>query len=424
MKIMKAEMWDKMQYLFRAYYNRTMHASYFYDGTLDLDALKKTYVAVIKEIPVLHSTYHNNFIKPYWVVNENFDENDFFSFVETDDPIKELDDFMGFTVPANGKVQLRARVIRSNGKDILGVVVNHMCFDGSDMRYLNVKVVETYNNYIKTGKLTPDVKKGTRSADQVYYKLSKEDQKIAKRLFKNVSTVENKVIFPFAEDDGTEKCRLVREKLCREDFLKMKAKGKEMGATINDVLVAAYFRALYKNIDTQGQGITVPCMYDLRKYTGGASLGLTNMIGFMPATLSPDVGNTMQETIVKVMDALKASKEDRFTGLYSLPLLKLAYAIFPHFISEMAIRIGYTNPYIGMSNIGIINPLEFAFDGLTLVDAFYSGAVKYKPYMQLALTTFQNEITFSVGIRGNDKDAEIFHDFIVDVINEIKSFIA
>ncbi len=424
MKIMKAEMWDKMQYLFRAYYNRTMHASYFYDGTLNLDALKKTYVAVIKEIPVLHSTYHNNFIKPYWIVNENFDENDFFSFVETNDPIKELDDFMGFTVPADGKVQLRARVIRSNGKDILGVVVNHMCFDGSDMRYLNLKVVETYNNYIKTGMLTPDIKKGTRSADQVYYKLSPEDQKIAKGLFKNVSTVENKVIFPFAEDDGTEKCRLVREKLHREDFLKMKAKGKEMGATINDVLVAAYFRALYKNIDTKGQSITVPCMYDLRKYTGGVSLGLTNMIGFMPATLSPNVGNTMKETIVKVMDALKVSKEDRFTGLYSLPLLKLAYAIFPHFISEMAIRIGYTNPYIGMSNIGIINPLEFAFEGLTLVDAFYSGAVKYKPYMQLALTTFQNEITFSVGIRGNDKDAEIFHDFIVDVINEIKSFIA
>ena len=422
MKLLKAEMWDKMQYLFRAYYNRTMHASYFYDGTINLDALKKAYVAVINEIPVLHSTYHNNFIKPYWVINEKFSTDDFFSFVETDDPIKELDDFMGYTVPANGKVQLRARVIRSNGKDILGVVVNHMCFDGSDMRYLNVKVVETYNKYVKEGVLAPEIKKGTRSADQVYYKLSPEDQKIAKGLYKNVSTVENKVIFPFADDDGTEKCRLVREKLYREDFLKMKAKGKEMGATINDVLVAAYFRALYKKIDTNGQSITVPCMYDLRKYTGGASLGLTNMIGFMPATLSPDVGDTMEDTVKKVMVALKDAKADRFTGLYSLPLLKLAYAIFPHFISEIAIRIGYTNPYIGMSNIGIINPNEFAFDGLSLVDAFYSGAVKYKPYMQLALTTFQNEITFSVGIRGNDKDAEIFKDFIVDVINEIKEF--
>lgn len=419
---MKAEMWDKMQYLFRAYYNRTMHASYFYDGTIDIDALKKVYVAVINEIPVLHSTYHNNFIKPYWVVNDDFNENDFFSFIETDQPIKELDDFMGYTVHANGKVQMRARVIRSGGKDILGVVVNHMCFDGSDMRYLNTKVVETYNEYKKTGVLAPNVKKGTRKADQVYYQLSKEDQKIAKGLYKNVSTVENKVTFPFASDDGSEKCRLVREKLYRDDFLKMKAKGKEMGATINDVLVAAYFRALYKNIDTFGQSITVPCMYDLRKYTGGQSLGLTNMIGFMPATLSPDVGESMKDTVIKVMESLKGAKEDPFTGLYSLPLLKLAYAIFPHFISEIAIRAGYTNPYIGMSNIGIINPLEFAFDGLTLVDAFYSGAVKYKPYMQLALTTFQNEITFSIGIRGNDRDEKIFHDFIVDVINEIKEF--
>ena len=75
-----------------------------------------------------------------------------------------------------------------------------------------------------------------------------------------------------------------------------------------------------------------------------------------------------------------------------------------------------------MSNIGIINPLEFAFDGLTLIDAFYSGAVKYKPYMQLALTTFQNEITFSVGIRGNDQDAEIFHNFMKDIIQEIQTF--
>ena len=420
-KIYKAEMWDKMQYLFRAYYNRTMHAAYYYDGTIDEVALAQVYEAVIKEIPVLHSTYHNNFIKPYWTLNETFSASDFFTLIETDDPEKELDDFMGYTVPADGKVQMRACIIRSNGKDILATVVNHMCFDGSDMRSLNMKVVETYNKYKETGVIAPEIKKGTRCADQVYYELSPEDQKIAKGLYKNISTVENKVTFPFAQDDGSEKCRLVREKLCRDDFLAMKAKGKSMGATINDVLLAAYFRALYNHVGRK-ETITVPCMYDLRRYTGGKSLGLTNMIGFMPCTISPDVGATMADTIKKIQEALKGAKEDKFTGLYSLPLLKLAYAIFPHFISEIAIRMGYTNPYIGMSNIGIINPSEFGFNGLTLVDAFYSGAIKYKPYMQLALTTFQNEITFSVGIRGNDEDAKIFHVFIKDVIQEIKDF--
>ncbi len=420
-KVFKAEMWDKMQYLFRAYYNRTMHAAYYYDGTINEEVLAKVYVAVIKEIPVLHSTYHNNFIKPYWVLNEEFSSEDFFSVIETDDPEKELDDFMGFTVPADGKVQMRARIIRCNGKDVLATVVNHMCFDGSDMRYLNAKVVETYNLFMESGSLAPDIKKGTRCADQVYYELSPEDQKIAKGLYKNISTVENKVTFPFAPDDGTEKCRLVRAKLFRDDFMQMKNKGKEMGATINDVLLGAYFRVLYKYLGTDAT-ITVPCMYDLRRYTGGKSLGLTNMIGFMPCTISPDVGATMKDTIEKVKVTLKDAKEDRFTGLYSLPLLKLAYGIFPHFISEFAIRLGYTNPYVGMSNIGIINPAEFAFKGLTLIDAFYSGAIKYKPYMQLALTTFQNEITFSVGIRGNDKDAEIFQGFLNDVIKELKDF--
>lgn len=414
-------MWDKMQYLFRAYYNRTMHAAYYYDGTIDEKALCEVYEAVIREIPVLHSTYHNNFIKPYWVLNENFSHTDFFQLIETDQPEKELDDFMGYTVPANGKVQMRACIIRSGGKDILATVVNHMCFDGSDMRYLNAKVVETYNQYKSTGVLAPSIKKGTRSADQVYFELSPEDQKIAKGLYKNISTVENKVTFPFAPDDGSEKCRLVRGKLYRDDFIAMKNKGKEMGATINDVLLGAYFRTLYRYINTKNS-ITVPCMYDLRRYTGGKSLGLTNMIGFMPCTLSSDIGETMADTVKKVQVALKVAKEDRFTGLYSLPLLKLAYAIFPHFISEFAIKLGYTNPYIGMSNIGIINPQEFAFSGLTLVDAFYSGAIKYKPYMQLALTTFQNEITFTVGIRGNDKDAEIFLGFINDVIQELKDF--
>ena len=42
-------------------------------------------------------------------------------------------------------------------------------------------------------------------------------------------------------------------------------------------------------------------------------------------------------------------------GLYSLPLLKLAYSIFPYIISEQAIKIGYLNPLIGMSNIGVMD---------------------------------------------------------------------
>ena len=422
MKLYKAEMWDKMQYLFRNYYNRMMHTAYFYSGTLDEDILAKSFMAVLGKVDVLHSTYHNDPIKPYWTINNDYKAEDFFALIETDSPIEELDKLMGDTLSAQGKVQFKARLIRSNGKDILGVIVNHMCFDGTDLRYFNMKVLEAYNKYFECGSFDVEVKNGTRSADQVYSKLSDKDRKIAKGLFKNITEEDSKIAFPFAKKTKEDHCRLIREKLSAEDFLAVKAKGKANGATINDVLVAAYFRALYKKIDTKGKAITVPCMYDLRRYMGGETYGLTNLIGFMPCTVPADYGKDMDETVLKVKEALKGAKEDRFTGLYSLPLLKLAYTILPHCISEIAIRIGYTNPYIGMSNIGVINPKDYAVNGLTLEDAFMSGAIKYKPYMQLALTTFQNEVTFSIGIRGNDEDEKIFRAFMLDVIKELKDY--
>ena len=66
-KIFKAEMWDKMQYLFRNYYDRMMHCVLFYEGAIDEDALGRALMFQVGEVDVLHSRYHNNFIKPYWV---------------------------------------------------------------------------------------------------------------------------------------------------------------------------------------------------------------------------------------------------------------------------------------------------------------------------------------------------------------------
>ena len=52
-KILKAEMWDKMQYLFRNYYDRMMHCVLYYDGEIDEDALVKALEFQISRVPVL-----------------------------------------------------------------------------------------------------------------------------------------------------------------------------------------------------------------------------------------------------------------------------------------------------------------------------------------------------------------------------------
>ena len=73
-----------------------------------------------------------------------------------------------------------------------------------------------------------------------------------------------------------------------------------------------------------------------------------------------------------------------------------------------------------MSNIGILEVDKLALEGHEPVDGFMSGAVKYKPYALLSVTSVRKELTISMCVRGNDEDKLIvdkFFDLIVKNIN-------
>ena len=69
-KTLKAELWDKMQYMFRNYYDRMVHCVHYYDGKLDVKTLKQVLVWTVEKVPVLHSAFHGNLVEPYWSVEE------------------------------------------------------------------------------------------------------------------------------------------------------------------------------------------------------------------------------------------------------------------------------------------------------------------------------------------------------------------
>ena len=114
----------------------------------------------------------------------------------------------------------------------------------------------------------------------------------------------------------------------------------------------------------------------------------------------------MRDTVVNVLSAMRAHKRDKFMGLYSLPLLKLAYTIFPQDLAEFAIKLGYDNPLLAVSNIGMLGDDKLAFDGTVLTGGLVSGATKYKPYFLMSVTTLLGKMTFSTSMRGNDRDVE------------------
>ena len=91
-------------------------------------------------------------------------------------------------------------------------------------------------------------------------------------------------------------------------------------------------------------------------------------------------------------------------GLHGLPLLSFGYKILPHAASEEIIKIGYANPLVAMSNIGVLEVEKLALNGNQPTDGFMSGAVRYKPYALLSVTSVRKELTLSMCCRGNDED--------------------
>ncbi len=159
---------------------------------------------------------------------------------------------------------------------------------------------------------------------------------------------------------------------------------------------------------------------DLRRHIkDNSDQGVTNHTAWMQCRV-PERGGNIFETLNYVVHSSNQFKEDRFIGLHGLPLLSFGYKILPLAASEEVIKIGYANPLLAMSNVGVLEVDKLALAGHEPVDGFMSGAVKYKPYALLTVTSVRKELTLSMCVRGNDNDRKIvdkFFDLIVDSIH-------
>ena len=206
-------------------------------------------------------------------------------------------------------------------------------------------------------------------------------------------------------------------------FDPIKAAGKAHGATINDLLTAAYFHSVYELAGfDKNESVSISCAIDLRRHIKDSSdTGVTNHTAWMQCRV-PRCGKDVFETLQFTIESVNKFKSDRFIGLHGLPLLSLGYKILPHAASEEIVKIGYSNPLMAMSNIGVLDVKKLSLAGHEPVDGFMSGAVKYKPYALLSVTTLRKEITFSMCVRGNGEDqktVERFFDLLEKNINEL-----
>ena len=420
---LEAELWDKMHYLFRDFNDRMVHVELTYDFVPNIEALKTVIICAFEKVPVLHSKFVDMKLWTHWEVMK-YNIDDVFTVEYPDDIDAAANEFLTGYIAPTENIQMKIALFIKDGKSKLCMIENHMCMDGGDLKYFLQEFCDNYTKYVTEGKSPVNFRTGSRSYDNVYSGFSKTEAGVAKRLFKNINERDDHR-FPLTADNIRDKSFIARKKFTADVLDKLKAKGKVLGATINELLLASYFYSVYELAGyPESDKVMISNAIDLRRHMDNMDgKGFTNHTAWMQCAV-PERGKDIFETVKYVIESSNKFKKDKFMGLYGLPLLNFGYSFMPHAVSEEIIKIGYSNPFMAMSNIGILNSQHYRLGDGEPVDAFMSGAVKYKPFVLLTATTFKKEITLSMCVRGNDEDKKIVNHFFDLMEKNINTIIA
>lgn len=414
------ELYDKVNYMCRKYMDRMARFELDYDYIIDEKAFKTVIICLFEKSPIFRSKVVWSPIAPYWKVSD-YNIGMAVTACEPDDLEKAKEEFLIQEIPFDSPVQIKFALFYKNGRTHLCFVWNHMCADGGGFKSLVKAICRNYTRYVESGLAPVEFSAGSRAFEEIYSDMTKEEKKKAKAQLANVSP-KDKHFFPFTPEAKTDKPIIIYRKIKPEVFSSAQKKAKAYGATVNDMLIAAYMCALGKIAGIKpDETLSIASAVDLRRYISDPDkLGYTNHVSFIHCSV-PQLGRSMSETLEAVSKATKDFKNDPFMGLHGLPLLNIAYKSMIYSQAEPIVKLFYNNPKFSVSNVGAVENYGFEFCGNGPFDAFVAGAAKNKPCAVVTALTINGTLSVGMSIKGSEEDRKTVEVFFEELENALKS---
>jgi NRPS condensation-like uncharacterized protein len=430
-----AEIFDHLQYLYdtTGFNDHQLHCVIRFEEKVNTQTMELAVRALVKSIPMLSRAYRNLGGKAYWEDMEEEKRKELFC---TMDKEEDFDQFTCSKTDLTGP-QIKVCLLKAK-QDALSVVMNHMVTDGAGIKQCMYLLSGLYSKIAENPDDTADaVIDGDRGFYRIIAGISRWDRlKILLRHNKDnnqasmdafpMSKKEGEASLTGAEhvsrnggrDGNTYPFILIRE-LSQDCFKKIHAYSKGQGATVNDVVLAAYFRVLTRLLACEGKVLNLPIMIDMRRYLEDKSLhALTNLSSTVIVSIAVDKGEAFDLTLKKVSEAMKA-KKDNYLGLSTFLKLDTLYKVCGRRLAYGLLQKHLNNPLICMTNIGRIEEELLNFEGSAVKSAFICGSIKYRPHFQLAISSFHDKMTLCVNLYGSREDQDRFKDFLTLMEQEL-----
>lgn len=406
----KAETFDKLQYLFEEtkFNDHQLHSVIRFENKLNADVMEKAMSLLLKIVPILSCVYNHNNGNSYWETPSNSEFNDIFTIVSNEA------DFNIFTTSKTNELtgpQIKA-CLYSSDEDSLSIIMNHMVCDAADFKKCLYLLSSLYSNLIKDSGSSPEyIFNGDRGIQTITSQISFSN-KIKALLLQNKESNQKSIDkFSMSKDENTAPFILTHE-ISEKKYVVLHDFCKHNNVTINDAVLTAYYRVLAKMMNMEGKPLSIPIMIDMRRYLKEKnSNSLSNLSSTVITRITVNAEENFKETLTKVNKEIN-SKKAKQIGMNGFVKLALINRIFNNARSYSITKRKLKNPYICMTNIGVLDSEKLVFEGSPVRNAFMCGSIKYRPHFQMALSSFANKITFSSNLYGNMQDRKtILHFF-------------
>ncbi|WP_292518243.1 condensation protein [Methanoculleus sp.] len=400
-----APAFDIFNVYFERIYDPTMHVVFTFDGKVDAGGLREATVRVVGSDPYIRSRYAEVDGRPVWeeIPEEEWGRAFVLPRTGEDEPL---------TTPpppldVRAGPQVRVGLYRREEGDIVAVTCHHGFCDASGALALARDLFAAYRGVMDDPGFRPVPRDPyERSTDRILALHSTEEQKQA---LAEEEPFVDRWRFP-VERTGRGMPRIARRTLAPERLGRIKAFGREHGATVNDLLIGAFFLALAKIRDDPAdreEPRSILTSADLRRRYPGLyeNSPLTNLSIAYEITLSAGEGSRLEDIIGQVT-AATARKKAGSLGVAAILFYEgimaggmPAVRAFYDGMIERYQQSGHKNPVF--SNLGIFDPGDYlpvpGKDGadVGIQDIQYLPCVCWPYGFLMIASTFRGRLTIA-----------------------------
>lgn len=388
---------------------------------LDAEQLARAVRLSLDAEPILGCSFEPGWYSARWRRIPHLDAMPAFSLVETEDPRSAALAFRAIPVTDDGP-QVAVRLVRGPERDDLCVNVSHLPADGQGTkRYLHV-LAAIYTNLADNPAYEPEPDLTPRPCGaDVWAHLTDAQKHAAAEAGRPV--MPNWEV-PHLSTSGGGRTQLDLA-LAPERFSAVKEFGGERDATVNDMLLTAFFRALTTSFPPDpGTRMSFTSTADHRRFLGvdPETLPVTNISisGFLGLDYLP--GESFEGTLGRVSECMRAWKATGYGVVgqkQAASFARLGFTTMKALYAAMG-RMGGGKSLPLFTNMGVIEAEKLRFDGVEPVSAYMLGPAAFGGSLVPTISTYRDTLTVSIGYCADDLQGEVVRKVLDDMDAELR----